>query len=152
MKSWLLLLLVVAAAALVLLTRRSVRTSVVTWMAARVGPDARSGRRAALLWHGSAFLAAVATLTGAWFGVRAGGAARWVGDAAAIAVVLGYLPFTSLGAPKMTRWQKSFGQHLAEAGAARSAATACADVARVFSVVGVLVALAALVVVSGRGA
>ena len=152
MKSWLLLLLVVVAVALVLLTRRSVRSSVVTWVAARLGPDAHSGQRVALLWHGSAFLAAVATLTGAWFGARAGGAARWVGDAATIALVVGYLPFTSLGAPRMTRWQKSFGQHLAEAGAARSAADAYAGVARVFSGVGVLVALAALVIVAGHAA
>ena len=54
----------------------------------------------------------------------------------------------TLGAPKLTKWQKNFGRRLHEAGAARDAAEAFARVARVFSVVGVLCGVGAVLLVA----
>lgn len=58
-KSWLLLVVIALTALVVLTVRRSFRGTVVTWMAPRLGPDAHSGRRMALLWHVGAFLLAL---------------------------------------------------------------------------------------------
>lgn len=152
MKSWLMLAVVALTVVVVLMIRRSFRGAVVGWMAPRLGSSARSGRRMALMWHVGAFLLALVVLGAAWVLGRMGAAGAWVGGVVVVLVIVTYVPFTSIGAPKLTRWQKSFGQHLIDAGAARGAATAADGVARVFSALGLLVAFVGLLVIGDHAA
>lgn len=144
MKSPFLIVLLIALLVLVIAVRSAMRASVTHWMAARL-PSGRTGARThAIVWFGGASLAAIVGLGLAGAGIAAGGVwanARYV---LIPCVFVLYVPLMSLGAPKLTRWQRDFGRRLHEAGAAREAAEAVASVARVFSALGVFVALACI--------
>ena len=147
MKSWIALGTVILMVILTWSLRRQYRNDMTHWMARHAGRSYASGRRCGLVWLGGGALVALAVLAiGFWANAQSGPAfaLRYV---AGVALMLAYAPVATLGAPKMTRWQKSYGQHLVEAGATREAAAGLAAVAKVSSAVGLLVALGALFLV-----
>lgn len=148
MKTWLLVALAVGGAVLVVGLRSLVRARVTRWMAERTGRTAAQGRSRALVWHGGMALAAVVVLLGGLGAARAGGSVALLRYPAALLVVFGYGPVATVGSPKLTKWQKNFGQRLIESGAAREAAFANAHVARLGSAVAVVVLLAAFLLLS----
>lgn len=144
MKHWAAVVWIAAAAMGLTWMRRAVRDHIVGWSAQRAQGGAASARRRALLMHGTAaLLAVILIVVGLWAWNR-GGSLAWVRYPIALAVLLGYLPAAMVAAPKLTKWQKSHEQRLILSGAAREGARGWDSVARVFSVVGVLLGFVAL--------
>lgn len=146
MKSWALVLAILAVVGLVVLLRRRYRDDVTRWLAPRLGQTQASGRRSMLVWSAVAFGISLALVGAALWVGYVDGAAHYLRYPIALAVAAFYTPVATLGAPKMIKWQKSFGQHLLEAGTAREAAIGAVPVARFFSVVGLLLGIAAVLV------
>ncbi|MGX5693388.1 hypothetical protein EVU97_08770 [Dermacoccus sp. 147Ba] len=148
MRSWSLVIVIVVLCALVVYLRSKMREGVTRWAAERLGGGAARARAKALLWYGSASAAAIAVLIAGYVVARAGGSVAYLRFVAAFLVFVLFVPVATLGAPKLTKWQKNFGRRLHEAGAAREAAEVFARVARVFSVVGVLCGVGAVLLVA----
>lgn len=152
MKTWPLVIALVAVCALIVFVRSRVRDDVTRRMAQRLRGGAASARATAIASYGAATLAALALLGGGFLVARLDGPIRHLRVVPAALVLIVFVPVATLGAPKLTKWQKSFGRRLHEAGAAREAAEAYARVARIFSVVGVLCGVGAVLLIGHHGA
>lgn len=151
-KSWPLVVAIVVLCLLVVFVRSRVRAGVTAWMAQRLRGGPARARTTAWTWYGLSTLAVAALLGGGFALAQLDGPARHLRIVPSLAVLLIFVPVATLGAPKLTKWQKNFGRRLHEAGAAQEAAEAFARVARIFSVVGVLCGLAAVLLIGDHGA
>lgn len=128
---------------------RSKATDALARLAARTSPAAARAR--ALLWLGGcALLAAAVIAIGAW-AVMGGRDWLWLRYLTGLVVLVGYAPIATLGARKMTKWQKTFDRVLVQRGAAPEPARAVAGVARVFSAIGLILALMSLFLLAPAG-
>lgn len=144
------LAIVVGVCALVVLIRTALRARVTAWAAARLSPHARRARLQVIAWLGTWSMLAALLLLAGLVASRASGGWPALGAMAGVVVLVGYVPAATLGAPKLTRWQKDLGWRLHEAGATRDSAVAAAAVARVFSVLGLLAGVGALILITHR--
>ena len=144
MKSWVPLVIAIVGLLATGAARRQYRTNLTTWLAARLGKGAASGRsRAIAILGGMCVLALIVLAVGVWatFGTHE---LPWLRYVCGIVVLVGYAPIATLGSPKMTKWQKGYDHALIQRGADPDAARAAAGVARIISSVGLLIALGSL--------
>lgn len=151
MKAWIPLIIALTGLVATAAARRRYRENLTAWLATHIGRTASSARARTLAYLGGmCLLAAVVVGVGVWAAVS-GGDKAWVRIVCGIVVLVLYAPIATLGAPKMTKWQKGYDHALSQRGATAEAAKAAASVARVISGVGLLLALGALFLLAPAG-